>query len=113
MTNLALIYFKMDKAVTAEEMLEKALAIFREKGENTDPHYSAALAGMGEAFYRQGRLSRALEAYEESLKEVEKHFGKNDSYALLCGNCAAIAAQLGDQEKASFYQNTANAVKKV
>lgn len=104
LTNLALICFKTGKAQQAEETLEKALGIFRENGENTDPHYAAALAGMGEAFYRQGRLSKALEAYEESLKEVEKHFGKNDSYALLCGNCAAIASSLGDREKYQYYQ---------
>lgn len=104
-TNLALIYFKMSEAQKAEEMLSEALSIFQENGENTDPHYAAALAGMGEAWYRQGRLSKALESYEESVKEVEKHFGKNESYGLLCGNCAAIAKQIGDIDKAVFYEN--------
>lgn len=104
LTNLALIYFKLDKASEAEHKLDEAISVFKENGENTDPHFSAALAGMGEAWYRQGRLSKALEAYEQSLAEVEKHFGKNDSYALLCGNCAAVAKQLGDHEKAVFYE---------
>ena len=107
-TNLALIYFKMNKEQEAEKELEEALMIFRENGENTDPQYAAALSGMGEAWYRQGRLSRALEAYEESVREVEKHFGKNASYGLLCGNCSMIAAQLGDQKKAAYYEKEKN-----
>lgn len=102
-TNLALIYFKLKDNEKAEVLLQEAVAIFGESKGNTDAHYSAALAGLGEAFYHMGRLEKALSYYEQSLAELEKHFGRNASYGLLCGNCAAIARSLGDQEKAAHY----------
>lgn len=105
-TNLALLCFKMQEHQKAEQLLEEAISIFEENGEQTDAHYSAALAGMGEAYFHVGRLQRALEFYERSLGELEKHFGRNASYALLCGNCAAIAGTLGDKEKAASYEKT-------
>lgn len=105
-TNLALIYFKLKENEKAEALLEEAIRIFQENGENTDPHYSAALAGMGEAYFHMGRLQKALEYYEQSLAEVEKHFGRNMSYALLCGNCAAILRKLGEHQKAEEYART-------
>lgn len=107
-TNLALIYFKLNDVNKAEDLLEEAVSIFRENGENTDAHFGAALAGMGEACYRVGRLQKALQYYEQALAEVEKHFGKNDSYALLCLNCSTICRQLGDKEKASYYETVRN-----
>lgn len=102
-TNLALIYFKLQDNTKAEELLQEAVSIFQENGENTDAHYSAALAGLGEAFYHTGRLEKALHYYEQSLAELEKHFGRNASFGLLCGNCAAISRRLGDHEKADHY----------
>lgn len=102
-TNLALIYFKLKENEKAEALLEEAVSIFQENGENTDAHYSAALAGMGEAYFHMGRLEKALEYYEMSLAEVEKHFGRNMSYALLCGNCASICQKIGAHEKAERY----------
>lgn len=105
-TNLALLCFKMQEHQKAEALLQEAIGIFEENGEATDAHYSAALAGMGEAYYHMGRLERALDFYERSLAELEKHFGRNASYALLCGNCAAICTRLGDREKAACYEET-------
>lgn len=105
-TNLALIYFKLKDNEKAEALLEEAISIFQENGENTDAHYSAALAGMGEAYYHMGRLEKALDFYEQSLQELEKHFGRNLSYALLCGNCAAICQRLGLTEKQQQYLET-------
>lgn len=102
-TNLALIYFKLKENEKAEALLEEAIAIFQENGENTDAHYSAALAGMGEAYFHMGRLEKALDYYERSLAELEKHFGRNLSYALLCGNCATICQRLGQKEKEQQY----------
>ena len=109
LTNLALVYFKMDRAGEAAEALEKALRIFGEVGANgeTDAHYSAALAGVGEAYYRMGDYAPALASYEKALLEVEKHFGKNQSYAVLCENCAAVCDCLADGEKARKYREQA------
>lgn len=103
-TNLALICFKLQDEKRAEQLLTEAIGIFRENKENTDAHYSAALAGMGEACFRMGRLEKSLSFYQMALEEVQKHFGKNDSYRLLCANCAAVLNRLGRKEEAKRYE---------
>lgn len=102
-TNLALLFFKLKENEKAETLLSEAVSIFQQNGEHTDAHYSAALAGLGEACFHMGRLQKALDFYEQSLTELEKHFGKNASYGLLCGNCATICRQLGDLQAAQKY----------
>ena len=41
---------------------------------------------------------KALTAYEKALEEVEKHFGRNLSYAVLCENCAAVCEALQKED---------------
>lgn len=106
-TNLALLYFKLQDNGKAESLLKEAIEIFRENGTDTDAHYSAALAGLGEAYFRMGRLEKSLAFYEEALGEVEKHFGRNDSYRLICGNCATLLGQLGRKDEAERYERLA------
>lgn len=110
LTNLALIYFKVSKPEKAKELLEQALALFEKSGENTDAHYSGALAGVGEAYYHMQDYENALKYYEKALTEVKKHFGENMSYAVLCENCAAVCERLGNQEKQGYYIEKAKEV---
>lgn len=112
LTNLALLYFKVSQPERAKELLERALSLFETSGENTDAHYSGALAGMAEAWYRMQDYGKALEYYERALDEVRTHFGENMSYAVLCGNCAAVCGQLGDVEKRKLYEEKAEEVKR-
>ncbi len=111
LTNLALIYFKVNRPETAKELLERALALFEQKGEDTDAHYSGALAGVAEAWYRMGDYKKALLYYEKALDEVKQHFGENMSYAVLCENCAAVCGKLGDENKQGFYLDRAKSVR--
>lgn len=111
LTNLALLYFKVSQPVKAKELLERALRLFEGSGENTDAHYSGALAGVAEAWYRMQDYGKALEYYEKALREVKAHFGENMSYAVLCENCAAVCEKLGDDEKLRFYREKAEKVK--
>lgn len=111
LTNMALICFKIDQVQKARELLERALALFEQKGEDTDAHYSGALAGMAEAWYRMQDYEKALEYYEKALREVKVHFGENMSYAVLCENCAAVCEKLCDKEKQALYLNRAKEVK--
>ena len=113
LTNMALLYFKMDQAQKAKELLEQALALFEQKGENTDAHYSGALAGVAEAWYRMQDYEKALAYYEKALAEVKTHFGENMSYAILCENCAAVCEKIGDKEKQALYLHKAKDVKDV
>lgn len=109
LTNLALLYFKLDKTEEAAAALKDALQIFEKEGNGaeTDAHYSAALSGVGEAYYRMGDYEQALSSYEKALTEVEKHFGKNQSYGVLCENCAVVCSSLGKEEKAEEYRKEA------
>ena len=107
MTNLALLYFKAEKPEKAKELLEKALSLFEQSGENTDAHYSGALAGVAEAWYHMQDYDKALEYYDKALAEVKVHFGENMSYAILCENCAAVCGKLGDTDKQADYQKRA------
>lgn len=111
LTNLALIYFKLSEYAKAQELLERALALFEQGGDMTDAHYSGALAGIGEAYYHMKEYEKALAAYEKALQEVEKHFGRNMSYAVLCENCAAVCELLGNKEKQREYLETADQVR--
>jgi tetratricopeptide (TPR) repeat protein len=112
LTNLALLYFKVNESQQAKELLEKALSLFEKSSENTDAHYSGALAGLGEAYYRMQEFDKSLECYEKALEEVKKHFGENASYAVLCENCAAVCERLGNKEKQKAYLEQAETVRK-
>ena len=111
LTNLALLYFKVSQAQKAKELLEKALSLFGQSGEITDAHYSGALAGVAEAWYRMEDYEKALEYYEKALQEVKLHFGENMSYAILCENCAAVCERLGEAAKQKNYLDEAKKVK--
>lgn len=112
LTNLALLYFKTDRQPEAGEALKEALQLFEKAGKDghTDAHYSAALAGVGEAYYRIGDYKNALLSYEKALTEVKKHFGENQSYAILCENCAAVCECLKDAEGTAFYRKKAESI---
>lgn len=103
-TNLALIQLKLNRLEEAKKLLDAACCAFEEDGGITDAHYSAALAGQGEVCYRQGGLERALGYYEHALFEVEKHFGRNQGYGLLCGNCSLVCRELGRKAEADEYE---------
>lgn len=111
LTNLALLHFKVSQPDQARELLERALALFERSGENTDAHYSGALAGVAEAYYRMQDYEKALAYYEKALGEVKAHFGENMSYAVLCENCAAVCGTLGDAAKQQAYLEQAQRVK--
>lgn len=111
LTNLALLHFKVSQPAQARELLERAIALFERSGENTDAHYSGALAGVAEAYYRMQDYEKALAYYEKALGEVKAHFGENMSYAVLCENCAAVCGTLGDAAKQQAYLEQAQRVK--
>ncbi len=112
LTNLALLYFKLNREKDAGEALKEALDLFEKSGngKGTDAHYSAALAGVGEAYYRIGDYENSLASYEKALEEVKKHFGENQSYAVLCENCAAVCDCLQDKRKADEFRAQAQGI---
>lgn len=110
LTNLALVYFKLSENEEAKNCLSRAIALF-EQGEGApNEHYSGALAGMGEAYFRDGEYEKSLDIYERALEDVKQHYGENMSYGILCENCAAVCGAMGDEKKQKEYADRAREV---
>ncbi|MBQ8592440.1 MAG: tetratricopeptide repeat protein [Lachnospiraceae bacterium] len=88
-----LIYESVTKRFTQEELEQVAM------------YYSMALTGVGEACYHMGEYEEALQYYEKALGIVKKFFGENQTYALVCDNCATVCAALQDMQKQQYYKN--------
>lgn len=109
-TNLSLLYFEQKEEALCESHIEEALRIFATKEGTQDAHYSGALAGLAQIYYKQKKYKEAMETYEKALAELKKNFGENSSYALLCENYALVCETIGDQEKANVLLEKAFAV---
>lgn len=110
LTNLALVYFKLSENEEAKSCLSRAITLF-EQGEGApNEHYSGALAGMGEAYFRDGEYEKSLDIYERALEDVKQHYGENMSYGILCENCAAVCGAMGDEKKQKEYADRAREV---
>ena len=110
LTNLALVEMKCGSMQDAREHLLSAVSVFEAAGSDADAHYSGALAGLGELYFRDGEYEKSLEYYERACTKVKEQYGENRSYAILSGNCAAVCGQLGDAEKQQYYLERAAAV---
>lgn len=110
LTNLALICFKLSKNEEAKEYLSRAITLFEKDAAEPNEHYSGALAGMGEACFRDGNYEESLTYYERALEDVKRHYGENMSYGILCENCAAVCGAMGDEEKQKSYVDRAREV---
>lgn len=112
LTNLALLYFKVSDNGEAKRCLERAIDLFEKDkdGDAPNEHYSGALAGMGEACYREQEYEKALNYYERALALVKQHYGENMSYGILCENCAAVCGSMGEEEKQKAYADRAREV---
>lgn len=110
LTNLAMVYFKLSENEEAKNCLVRAITLFEQGGENINEHYSGALAGMGEACFRDGEYEKALSYYERALEDVKRHYGENMSYGILCENCAAVCGAMGNAEKQRNYAEKAREV---
>lgn len=110
LTNLALICFKVSKNEEAKEHLLRAIALFEKEADAPNEHYSGALAGMGEACFREADYESSLSYYERALEDVKRHYGENMSYGILCENCAAVCGAMGKEEKQKSYEDKAREV---
>lgn len=110
LTNLALICFKVSQNGEAKAYLARAITLFEKDADSPNEHYSGALAGMGEACYRDGEYEKALSYYERALEDVKRHYGENMSYGILCENCAAVCGAMGDEKRQNSYADRAREV---
>ena len=76
-SNLALSLIALQRLDEAAREIEKALTLFERGPEPRDAHYGAALAAAG---HLRGDYHQAAQHFEKALPEIERSFGKNDSW---------------------------------
>ena len=89
-SNLGNVCFQLGENSEGMEHMLKAVEIFESAPGKKDAHYAGALAGLGQAFYIEGKLDDAKAAYEKALIEIEENYGKNEYYNIIKGNLELV-----------------------
>ncbi len=98
-TNLGLLYLKMGDHESGKKCVMQAINMF-EALDTPASHYSAALSALGEIFYHGKEYALSILWYQKALDEIEKHYGLNLAYAIVCENLAKVYQEWGDPQKA-------------
>lgn len=104
--NLAGVYFQKGAYDAGTEVLEKAIVLFEEM-EEADAHFAGALALLGQGYYQKQDYENAIACYTRALQEILTYFGKNESYAITCENCAMVLKAAGYEKEAEHLQREA------
>lgn len=104
--NLASVCYEKEEFAQGIEYVQRAIERF-EECEEKDAHYCGALALLAQGHYEQGELEKAISAYTEALREILAHFGKNESYAMTCENCAIVLSKAGFAKEAEYLKKEA------
>ena len=97
---------RLHRTEEALSYLEQADRILAGKTPS-DFHYSAVLAGFGDAYYQQGKFELAADAYEKALPEIELHMGRNNFYDIVSDNLTQTYARLSGSRPAFSGWNSA------
>lgn len=103
--NLAVSLLRLHRTEEALSYLEQANRILAGKTPS-DFHYSAVLAGFGDAYYQQGKFELAADAYEKALPEIELHMGRNNFYDIVSDNLTQTYARLSGSPSGVFRAGT-------
>ena len=79
-------------------MLNRAKEQF-DRIEGEDAHYWSVLGGLAQAYYEFGDYVKSIAMYERAIDSVEKSFGKNDAFEVLCENAIFVCEQAGEKEQ--------------
>lgn len=104
--NLASVCYEKEEFAQGIEYVQRAIERF-EECEEKDAHYCGALALLAQGHYEQGELEKAISAYTEALREILAYFGKNESYAMTCENCAIVLSKAGFAKEAEYLKKEA------
>ncbi|MBR4515061.1 MAG: DUF4125 family protein [Lachnospiraceae bacterium] len=85
-------------------VLDQALYRFEIDG-GRDYHYGAALSTKGDAYMLAADFNLAIEFYERSLNEIEKHTGRNASYNAVLERLEAAKKKAGITDDYDDRQN--------
>lgn len=95
-TNLAVSLLRLHRVEDALAYLMEADGILAGRAPS-DFHYSATLAGFGDAYYQMGNYDKAAAYYEKALPEIELHMGQNNFYTIVSDNLAQTYEKLGTE----------------
>lgn len=98
-TNLAVSLLRLHRTAEAVPLLEEANRILAGRSPS-DFHYSAVLAGLGDACYQQGQFLQAASYYEQALAEIALHMGENNFYQTVSENLQAAYDSAGSSRPA-------------
>lgn len=104
--NLASVCYEKKEFSKGVRYVELAVERFREC-EEQDAHYCGALALLAQGYYLQGEYEKAIASYTEALRENLSCFGKNESYAVTCENCAVVLRESGFTKEAAYLEREA------
>lgn len=101
--NLALVCYRNHQPEIASAHVCAAMKIFASGKHEDASHFSSALAAAGESFFRMGKYTESIEAYERALDLIARSYGtENDYYSITSANLAAVkeaAAQVPEREE--------------
>lgn len=109
-TNLGLLYLKTGDLESGKKCVTQAVTMF-EALDTPASHYSAALSALGEICYHEKDYEQAVIWYEKTLAEIEKHYGFNLAYAVVCENLANVCREAGKPGQAERYLEKAGEVR--
>lgn len=110
-TNLGLLYLKTGDYESGRKCVTQAVSMF-EALDTPASHYSAALSALGEICYHEKDYEQAIVWYEKTLTEIEKHYGLNLAYAVICENLAQVYREAGKPEQAESCLDKAREVRR-
>lgn len=93
-TNLAVSLIHIGDIEKAMDLLSEADEILAGRSPS-DFHYSAVLAGFGDAYYSLSEYQKAVDYYEKALSEIELHMGENNFYSIVTENLERAYTRLG------------------
>ncbi len=81
-SNLAVSLLQLDETDKALKLLKEADEILAGRTPS-DFHYSAVLAGFGDAYFHLGDYLKTADYYEKALSEIALHMSRNNFYSIV------------------------------
>lgn len=94
--NLGMSLLRVGELEEAKKCLQTSLTKYQEIGEQ-GYHYSATLSALGEACFRERNYKEALTYYEEAASELERLFGKNETYQMMQDNIRMVQRKMDEE----------------
>lgn len=94
--NLASSYLLAGNLEQAEEMSKCGIAVFQ-NGFETDYHYSAALATLGDIYFTKKEYQEAVYSYEKAMLLLREHVGLTHAYFRIVSNLQSCYERMGNK----------------